>query len=115
VVQAWGPTIYIGAAAIAARGSQLRRAPRNLTQWLEDVSPGSAAFGAGPIAWAGADPGGGVRFRRLQRIATGLRPAMDYLSSPARLVPITQWFQILLGWVLATLFVAGLTGIVRKD
>jgi hypothetical protein len=25
------------------------------------------------------------------------------------------WFQILLGWVLATLFVAGVTGIIRKD
>jgi hypothetical protein len=26
-----------------------------------------------------------------------------------------RWFQILLGWVLATLFVAGVTGIVRRD
>jgi hypothetical protein len=25
------------------------------------------------------------------------------------------WFQIILGWILATLFAAGITGIVRKD
>ncbi len=26
-----------------------------------------------------------------------------------------QWFQILSGWVLGTLFIAGVTGIIRKD
>jgi hypothetical protein len=25
------------------------------------------------------------------------------------------WFQILLGWLLATLFVAGISGVVRKE
>jgi hypothetical protein len=26
-----------------------------------------------------------------------------------------RWFQVLLGWLLATLFVAGVTGVVRKE
>jgi hypothetical protein len=34
--------------------------------------------------------------------------------SPAFL-RVFRWAQICLGWILATLFVAGLTGIVRKD
>jgi hypothetical protein len=37
------------------------------------------------------------------------------LGTSPRFLRWFLWFQILLGWVLATLFVAGVTGIIRKD
>lgn len=44
-------------------------------------------------------------------------------GTPRLLLPITsarflrgfRWFQICAGWILATLFVAGVTGVIRKD
>jgi len=63
---------------------------------------------------------------RLQRflVFCGLQPHPDreaarsrpsrWLTSP-RFVRWFLWIQILLGWLLATLFLAGLTGIVRKE
>src|SRR5271165_527795 len=56
-------------------------------------------------------------------IAVGLRPSTDVNHEPAslsrfgtspRFVTWFLWFQILLGWLLATLFVAGVSGIVHK-
>jgi hypothetical protein len=38
-----------------------------------------------------------------------------FFSSFAGLLRWFQWFQILSGWVLGTLFIAGVTGITRKD
>ncbi len=40
---------------------------------------------------------------------------VNYLAESPTFVQLLLWIQILLGWVLATLFVAGVTGIVRKD
>jgi len=42
-------------------------------------------------------------------------PILSYWVSFAGLLRWYQWFQILSGWVLGTLFLAGLTGIIRKD
>ncbi len=46
-----------------------------------------------------------------------LRPAYSFgrFGTSARFVTRFLWIQILLGWLLATLFVAGVTGIVHKD
>lgn len=73
---------------------------------------------AGPRTWA--------HLQWLQRflVFCGLQPRPNreaarsrpsrWLTSP-RFVRWFLWIQILLGWLLATLFLAGLTGIVRKD
>ncbi len=56
-------------------------------------------------------------------IAVGLRPSTDVNHTPSfasrfgtspRFVTWFRWFQILLGWLLATLFLAGVSGIVHK-
>jgi hypothetical protein len=39
----------------------------------------------------------------------------DRFHIPPRFLRWFVWVQILLGWLLATLFLAGVTGIVRKD
>jgi hypothetical protein len=63
------------------------------------------------------------RFKRLL-IATGLNSSENESSASSfwknfgtspRFVTWFQWFQILLGWLLATLFVAGISGIVHKE
>jgi hypothetical protein len=51
------------------------------------------------------------------RMATETKAGNHYLLPRIRAIGFLQlwpWFQIVLGWVLATLFVVGLTGIVRK-
>jgi hypothetical protein len=71
-----------------------------------------------------SDPKGKLSW--LQRILVyyGLQPHPDreaersrpsrWFTSP-RFVRWFLWIHILLGWLLATLFLAGVTGIVRKD
>jgi hypothetical protein len=72
------------------------------------------------------DPNPKKELPRLQRflVYCGLQPPPDreaarsrlsrWLTSP-RFVRWFLWVHILLGWLLATLFLAGLTGIIRKD
>jgi hypothetical protein len=72
-----------------------------------------------------ADPNPGEPLRPLQRflVFCGLQPhpiretppsrLSRWLTSP-RFLRWFLWIQILLGWLLATLFLAGVTGIVRK-
>ena len=43
------------------------------------------------------------------------RPGAGPLFNSSRLLFGFQWLQLLLGWILATLFVAGVTGIVQKN
>lgn len=82
----------------------------------EDRKAFPAGFGA-PYAWH--------RFRWLQRLLIffGLQADPDPTRMPsrpsrwatsARFLRWFLWIQILLGWLLATLFVAGVTGIVQK-
>ena len=60
--------------------------------------------------------------RRL--VFVGLVAPVDPEEAPSRLSRFATsprflrwflWFQILLGWLLATLFLVGVTGIIRKD
>jgi hypothetical protein len=64
-------------------------------------------------------------FAPLERllIAVGLRSSTDVTHTPSslsrfgtspRFVTWFLWFQILFGWLLATLFIAGVSGIVHK-
>jgi hypothetical protein len=80
------------------------------------------------LIWSGVkpDPNPGGPLRPLQRflVFCGLQPPANreaprsklsrWLTSP-RFLHWFLWIQILLGWLLATLFLAGVTGVVRKE
>ncbi len=104
-----GPVSSGGPAAASARA--LEPEPQAGPQPRVDAKPGSALA---RIAAA------------LERslIALGLRPPKDPNAAPSflrrfatspRFVMWFLWLQILLGWLLATLFVAGVSGIVHKE
>ena len=52
---------------------------------------------------------------RMDEKQTGPPSRFSYWGTSPRIVRWFLWIQILLGWLLATLFVAGVTGIVRTD
>ena len=85
-----------------------------------------AAAAVAPARAPEAEPSPSKRSSTIERvlIAIGLRPATDPKHVPSflnrfgtspRFVTWFLWFQILLGWLLATLFVAGIAGIVHKE
>jgi hypothetical protein len=63
------------------------------------------------------------RWRNSVLVALGLKAdtntrttsRMAKFATSAKFVRLFLWIQILLGWLLATLFIAGVTGLVRKD
>jgi hypothetical protein len=55
------------------------------------------------------------RFARLRKAWNAATNALDRLAESPRFLRIFVWIQILLGWLFATLFVAGVTGIVRRE
>jgi hypothetical protein len=54
------------------------------------------------------------KFRLWHRIYPKLLGVNAWITYP-KFLRWFLWVQILLGWLLATLFLAGVTGIVRKD
>jgi hypothetical protein len=52
---------------------------------------------------------------RILTLAAAARSRLSKLGTSGRFLRWFVWFQILLGWLLATFFIAGVTGLVRKE
>lgn len=70
------------------------------------------------VAVENSRPNGSVGLRRIFGDGSNLRRLLGgadaYLASP-RFIRAFLWVQVLLGWLLATLFVAGIAGMLHKD
>ena len=96
-------------------------------KWQPNPDPGASPPRNGKwIKSAGRAKAWPRRLRWLERrlIWVGLLAPVDLKEPPSRCSRLGTsprflrwflWMQILLGWLLATLFVAGVTGIIRKD
>ena len=75
-------------------------------RWAPDPSP-TLRERATPV-------GVSRRFMWLSKAWNSAACGLDYLIDSPRFLRVFAWVQILLGWLFATLFVAAITGIVRR-
>ncbi len=90
------------------------------------ISTGSLTAAVGPALASDKKEREPAAISVVQRMlcSLGLKPALENTGKPSllrhfgtspRFIKWFLWIQILLGWLLATLFVAGVSGIVRKE